>query len=370
MSTPEHDRQRHLFYETSHSPALADLLGGEEAARVLDFCFIANPYYPTPAMMRELQDQLPSLIASYPSARPARGARHLARVLDVDPDHLLVGNGATELITVINETLIERMAVPVPTFSEYVETLHGRRAAELYPLNPARGFELDPGAYLDWIRERGLRAALIINPGNPTGRLLPLEAMRDFLRAAGDLELVIVDESFIDFAGDPIPSLLHDAGRFSNLLIVRSMGKHCGVPGLRLGYACTANLYLLNRLRLAIPIWNVNTIAEFFLSLLPATDADYHAARRRVMEDVRLLYGGLGRLAGLHPYPTAASFVLAEVRNGMTASELQMKLLRDHRMYIRDCTNKIGIDAYHVRIATRGREKDGKLLDVLAKLCA
>ena len=76
----------------------------------------------------------------------------------------------------------------------------------------------------------------MINPGNPTGQLIPLEEMIDFMDRAGDMELVIVDESFIDFAGDPVPSLLPLADRFSNLLIVRSMSKHCGVPGLRLGY--------------------------------------------------------------------------------------------------------------------------------------
>ena len=85
------------------------------------------------------------------------------------------------------------------------------------------------------------------------------------------MELVIVDESFIDFAGDPVPSLLPFADRFSNLLIVRSMSKHCGVPGLRLGYCYSGNLYLLNRLRRFIPTWNLNTLAQYFLSLLPQT---------------------------------------------------------------------------------------------------
>ena len=119
------------------------------------------------------------------------------------------------------------------------------------------------------MRKRGLKSLLVINPGNPTGQLFSLEEMIDFLHQAKDMELVIVDESFIDFAGDPIPSLLHVAGRFSNLLLVRSMSKHCGVPGLRLGYCYSENLYVLNRMRQFIPTWNVNTLAQYFLSLLP-----------------------------------------------------------------------------------------------------
>ncbi len=366
-SAPEPELRRHLFYETSHSPSLVELVGYEAAKDIIDFCFIANPYYPTPAMIRELQDRLPMLMKSYPSSRPTRARNDLAAVLRVNPDHLIIGNGATELIAQIHRTLVERIAVPVPTFSEYLETLTDRRDAEIYQLDPDRDYVLDPGAYLDWIRRRGLRSALLITPGTPTGQLLSLEAMRGFLAAARDLELVVVDESFIDFAGDPVPSLLHDAEKFSNLMIIRSMSKHCGVPGLRLGYVYSGNLYLLNRLGKAIPTWNINTVAEFFLTQLPPTDADYHAGRRRVIADVRWLVGELAKIPWLKVYPTGANFVLVGFRNGMTGHEFQMKLLKEHKMYVRDCANKEGMDPCHVRSASQGREKDERLVDVLRK---
>src|SRR5215472_14612727 len=213
------ESRRHLFYETSHSPSLADLVGYEKAKEIVDFCFIANPYYPTPAMMRDLQDNLPNLIKSYPSSSPASSQKHLAEVLHVNPDHLIIGNGATELIVLINTTLIERIAVPVPTFGEYIEKLKDQRDAELYALNPDERYELHLPRYLEWVRKRGLKSLLVINPGNPTGQLFTLDEMVEFLREARDMELVIVDESFIDFAGDPIPSLLQEASRFSNLLL-------------------------------------------------------------------------------------------------------------------------------------------------------
>src|SRR6185295_6764999 len=97
---------------------------------------------------------------------------------------------------------------------------------ELYALDPERRYQLQLSDYLAWLRKQDLRALLVINPGNPTGQLIPLEEMIDFLQQAKDFELVIVDESFIDFAGEEIPSLLPMAGSFSNLLIVRSMSKH------------------------------------------------------------------------------------------------------------------------------------------------
>ena len=359
---------RHLFYETSHSPSLADLVGYEQAKEITDFCFIANPYYPTPEMLQDLQVNLPNLIKSYPSSNPETSQQHLAAVLGVPAEHLIIGNGATELIVLINTTLIDRIGVPIPTFGEYIEKLKDRRDAEVYPLDPERHYELRLADYLVWLRRRNLRSLLVINPGNPTGQLIPLDEMKEFMHQARDFELVIVDESFIDFAGDPIPSLLPLASRYSNLLIVRSMSKHCGVPGLRLGYCYTGNLYLLNRLRRFIPTWNLNTLAQYFLSQLPATDAAYHQARKRLIGDVRWLVGALQGISGIDVYPTGANFVLFKIKGGPTAAELQGRLLRDHRMYVRDCSNKAGMDQFHIRVASQGREKDARLVDALRAL--
>lgn len=360
--------KRHLFYETSHSPALADLVGYERARDIVDFCFIANPYYPTPEMLRDLQQNLPNLIKSYPSSTPLMSQQNLAAVLHVSPEKLIIGNGATELIVLINTTLIDRVAVPIPTFGEYIEKLRDQRDADLYPLDADQRYALRLPEYLEWVRRRNLRSALIINPGNPTGQFLPLDEMVDFLSAASDLELVIVDESFIDFAGDPVPSLMPVAERFSNLLIVRSMSKHCGVPGLRLGYCYSGNLYLLNRLRRFIPTWNLNTLAEYFLSLLPQTDAAYHEARKRLIADVRWLYEALQSIRGIDVYPTGANFVLFKVGTGMKAEDLQSRLLEEHRMYVRDCSNKVGMDDRHIRVASQGREKDARLVEALRVL--
>jgi threonine-phosphate decarboxylase len=365
-SAPE--LRRHLFYETSHSPSLADLVGYEKAKDIIDFCFIANPYYPTAGMLRDLTENLPNLIKSYPSSSPLSSQQNLAAVLRVNPDHLLIGNGATELIVLINTLLIDRIAVPVPTFGEYIEKLRDQRDAELYPLLPENSYQLDLEEYLTWAQRRDLKSVLVINPGNPTGQFIPLQEMLDFLRRARGLELVVVDESFIDFAGDAVPSLLPLADQYSNLLIVRSMSKHCGVPGLRLGYCYSGNLYILNRLRRLVPTWNLNTLAQYFLSLLPSTDGEYQEARKRLISDVRWLYGSLRSLSGIQPYPTGANFILCKITSGLTAAELQRRLLQDYKMYVRDCSNKVGMDNFHIRIASQGIEKDTRLVHALQEL--
>ena len=358
----------HLFYETSHSPSLADLVGYDKAKEIVDFCFIANPYYPTPEMLRDLQLRLPNLIKSYPSSNPAESQKHLAQVLHVNADNLVIGNGATELIVLVNTMLIERIAIPIPTFGEYIEKLKDQRDAELYALDPQRGYRLELGDYLDWARRKSVRSLLVINPGNPTGQLFSREEMIDFLVRAKDMELVIVDESFIDFAGDPVPSLLQVADQFPNLLVIRSMSKHCGMPGLRLGYCYSENARFLEPLRRFIPTWNLNTLAQYFLSQLPATDAEYHSGRKRLIADVAWLYEALRTIPGIAPYPTGANFVLFKLENRFTAAELQARLLDEHGMYVRDCSNKLGMDSFHVRVASQGREKDARLVEALRTL--
>jgi threonine-phosphate decarboxylase len=357
-----------LFQETSHSPSLVELVGYERAADIVDFCFIANPYFPTPEMMAALQESLPTLIKGYPSSSPATTQRALAEVLGVDPDDLVVGNGATELIVLINEVLVDRVGVPVPTFGEYIEKLRHPMAAELYALDRDRDYRLDLHEYLAWGRSRGLGALVVINPGNPTGQLNSFEEMVDFMERAGDLDLVVVDESFIEFAGDPVPSLMPVADRFDNLLIVRSMSKHYGVPGLRLGFCYSRNRGLLEPLRRLVPTWHLNVVAEYFLTLLPSARTAYRESLRRVSADVRRLRDGLSSIAGVFVYPTGSNFVLFRIEGEMNAADLQARLLADHGMYVRDCSNKVGLDDRHVRVASQGRDADDRLVAAVRDL--
>jgi histidinol-phosphate/aromatic aminotransferase/cobyric acid decarboxylase-like protein len=86
------------------------------------------------------------------------------------------------------------------------------------------------------------------------------------------------------------------------------------------------------------------------------------------MDDVRWLYEAVKTMDGLRVYPTGANFVLIKVVNGMTATEMQRVLLDEFYMYVRDCSNKVGMDEYHIRVASQGRDKDAKLVEALRTL--
>lgn len=356
---------RHLFYETSHSPSLADIVGEKMLSKIVDFCFIANPYYPDRKLLKLLQQKLPMLIKSYPSSNAIISQQNLASVLHVDPNSLIIGNGATELITIIVENLIDDIAIPVPTFSEYTDKIRRKDYARLYQLNPDDSYQLNLDEYASWITENSITSALIINPGNPTGQLISLEQMLGFLTRMSHLHMIIVDESFIDFAHEEIPSLLPHINSFINLMLVRSMSKHCGIPGLRLGYCCSSNQEYLTKIRSLLPVWNINTLAEYFLTQLKKTDAEYHKARLRVISDVLYLYTELEKIDGFRVYPTGSNFVLVKSECGLNATDLQHILLEDYHAYVRDCSNKVGLDAFHIRVASQGKKKDQILIKAL-----
>ncbi len=354
-----------LFRETTHSPALADIVDKENLGEVIDFCFIANPYYPTKPMMKELLGKIPSIIKAYPSSNPVLAQKELASVLHVNPDYLVLGNGATELITLIEKELVDQIAIPVPTFSEYLDKLRDPKAAQLYQLPVENDYRLDLPDFSNWVSERGINSVLIINPGNPTGELIPLADMLAFLTQMNQLKLILVDESFIDFSGVSDASLLPYVEDFKNLIVIRSMSKHCGVPGLRLGYCCTSNSVFLSKIRQALPVWNINTIAEYFLTMLKETDDIYQKSVRKIVRDVKYLYRNLVKIPGFKVYPTGSNFIMVKVECGLTAQQIQYRLLEDFGLYVRDCSNKIGIDRFHIRIASQGRKKDQLLVDAL-----
>lgn len=359
---------RHLFDETSHSPSLVDIVGEDRLDRVVDFCFIENPYFPGKALLQKIQQKLPVLIKFYPSSNPVLAQKELASVVHAQPEHLVIGNGATELITIIQNQLVSEMGIPVPTFSEYIEKLEHSGKVKLFELPHEKGYQLDLDAYAEWLEQEKPDTALIINPGNPTGQLIGLDEMLAFLRRMKHLKLILVDESFIDFAGDEIPSLIPRVAEFPNLIIVRSMSKHCGVPGLRLGYCCTANEVFLRKIRNVLPVWNINTLAEYFLTQLRETDREYHVARKKVIADVELLFNQLKEIDGFEVYPTGSNFILLKIKGGSTAYDVQMRLLEEFGVYVRDCSNKTGMDKFHIRVSSKGRKKDKVLVEALRQI--
>ncbi len=351
--------RKELFGRTSHSPSLQSLFEDFDALYIHDFCYLANPFFPPESLTRELRMKIEHLMRAYPSLN-REVSEKVSRFTGLDPDMVVVGNGATELIDHMTRIWVKDLAIPVPTFSEYLETAekHGKKIRHVTG-DPASHFRVDVERLASEALSKGANAAVLINPDNPSGQYLPIGDVRRLLEMLSDLDLVMVDESFSDFASvDTPPTVANLCEQHKNLVVVKSLGKIYGLPGLRLGYAVTADRARAAELRRQLPVWNSNSMAEFFLDRLPQYAKDYEISRVKVIACTQALREALGRIKGINAFPSATNFVLARIESGMSAAALRDELLARHNIYIRDCSNKIGIGPDFARIACRTEEEN------------
>jgi histidinol-phosphate/aromatic aminotransferase/cobyric acid decarboxylase-like protein len=288
-------------------------------------------------------------------------------MLGLEADSVVVANGSTELLTWIDVLLVRSsLATPVPTFGRWTD--HPPEIGKqlfAYPLRAENGFRLDAVDFLRFVRQCGARAVALCNPNNPTGALQPRDEVVALLDALTDLDVVVVDESFLDFADQRgVPSVGPEAMRRDNVVVLKSLGKNFGLHGVRAGYP-VANPRLAALLRRALPHWNVNGLAELLIREFPRHRAQYEASRRRVIRDRVDFECRLRSVPGLTVYPSRANFVYARVPEGVDGPALRNALLADQGLLVRECGNKLGSDCQHFRFAVRPRDQTDVLIDAL-----
>jgi histidinol-phosphate/aromatic aminotransferase/cobyric acid decarboxylase-like protein len=317
-------------------------------------------------MFALFRDRLEEVLKYYPSPN-TDVSRVLAATLGLDADTVVLANGSTELLTWIDVLLVRSsLATPVPTFGRWTD--HPPEVGKellAYPLRAEDDFCLDVADFARFVRGCGARAVVLCNPNNPTGALQTRDEVVAVLDALADLDVVVIDESFLDFADEQeVPTACAEAVRRDNVVVLKSLGKHFGLHGVRAGYA-VANPRLAALLRRALPHWNVNGLAELLVREWPRHRADYEASRRRVIQDRAYLEGRLRSVPGLTVYPSRANFVYVRVPAGVDGRELRNVLLTEHGLLVRECGNKLGSDDRHFRIAARPRDQADVLIDAL-----
>ena len=278
------DRERHLIdvlaalkaESGSHSPSLYTLQDRLPGVRIdVDACFLSNPYATDLFISRLTSDlidtgDLRKVLEFYPSQNHHVAAL-LEQALGVDRDNLLVCNGAIEAIQAgIHRLAGTRVAVIIPTFSPYYEYLRPDQQAFFYKLRREDDFVLDVDDFIEFVRANKIDTVCLINPNNPDGGYVPVGEMRKLLHAFADLELVILDESFVDFAYEDEQrsrqSLAVEAASMPNVMVIKSMSKDFGIAGLRAGYAVMS----AERVAMLLSngyLWNISGLCEFFFRL-------------------------------------------------------------------------------------------------------
>ncbi len=363
-----------LFRGTNHSPSYfmlnrAGVAGGGQD--IVDFCIPCNPYFPTPGMFDELSAMLRDILTYYPSSADTITAE-LAHLLDLQPQTMAMGNGSTELITWIDHLLVkDSLAVPIPTFGRWTDQPDetGKRV-DMFRLPERHGFALDPDAFVSFIRQRGSRTAVICNPNNPDGGLLSRDAVISFMDSLADLDLVVIDESFLEFVdpdSGPWPSVVDEAVVRPNVVVLRSLGKNFGLHGVRFGYL-VANPSLARKVRSRLPKWNLNSFAEIIVFMLKDHQQDYEMSLRMLARDRQEMISQLGCLPGMTVYPSQGNFVFVKLPEGADGVQVRDRLLSEHGVLVRECGNKLGSSSQFMRLVVRSEPDVQRLLSGLSSV--
>lgn len=337
--------------------------------KMLDFCYLVNPFFPSKRMLDEMKASFQTLLTEYPSGMKVN-ALLASKCWGVSEKYIVPGNGAAELIKCLMDSLQGKLGVIRPSFEEYPNRYQGE-VVTFVPEN--RDFRYTGQDIIDYFANKGIENLLLINPDNPSGNFMPKE---DILKVAEWCKLnhvrFIVDESFVDFSEDyEISSMLDDTilESYPNMVVVKSISKSYGVPGLRLGIMASADEGLIGKAKKYVSIWNINSFAEFFMQIFTKYSKDYRKACASFQAERADFISKLCEIPFIHVMPTQANFVLCEVQKPYTSMEIVKRMLREHNILLSACNAKKGLHSgKYLRIAIRGHEDNAKLIEAFRQL--
>lgn len=332
---------------------------------ILDFCYLVNPYFPNQRLLDEMSHSFARLLTEYPSGLRVNNLL-AAKDFGVKQDYILVGNGAAELIKVLSEQMLGKVGVVRPTFEEYPNRMMPEQVVVFEAKTPSFSYTADD--LMTYFADKNIGSLVLINPDNPSGNYI---SYSDCLRLAEWCQIhdivLIMDESFIDFSMEH-PTFLNNTilERYDHLVVIKSISKSFGVPGLRLGILATSNAALMTNLRRAVSIWNINSFAEFFLQILGKYEKSYLEAMNTFRRERARMMAALAEVSYLRVLPSEANYVLCEVLQPHTPRELAVQLLKKHSILIKDCTSKC--HAPYIRLAIRNTKDNNLLIQALKTL--
>lgn len=333
--------------------------------KLIDFCYLVNPFYPCQKLMNEMKANFERLITEYPSGMRVNSLI-AAKYFGLREEHIVVGNGAAELIKSLMENIEGKVGLILPTFEEYPNREDEENIVPFQVTTKDYSYTAD--AIINYFEDKGISNLVLINPDNPSGNyIFKVDVLRIASWAKKKDITLIVDESFVDFSTEAGATLLNEEilEIHPNLIVIKSISKSFGVPGLRLGILATGNKELVDYIREDVAIWNINSFGEFYMQIFEKYKGDYEDAmakfkvvREDYMEDLKTI-------KNLRVIPSQANYVMCEVLGGYTAKELTEIILDKHGLFIKDLSAKDGIDGEYIRVAVKHPHENAKLIEAV-----
>ena len=337
---------------------------------MLDYCYLVNPYFPSKRLKDEMRANFDTLLTEYPSGMYVNSLL-AGKCFGVKQEYIVPGNGAAELIKSLMEKMEGPMGVIYPTFEEYPN----RRSADSLEIfvPETEDFHYTADDVMEYFSKHKPETLLLINPDNPSGNYLPYE---DVLRLASwcrsEGVRLVVDESFVDFSTEfPRNTLLRNdvLEQFPDMIVVKSISKSYGVPGLRLGIMASADKELISFVKKDVSIWNLNSFAEFFMQIYTKYEGDYRKAALKFQKEREVFKKELMSVPFLRVFDSESNYFLCEVLPPYGSYGLAVRLLNEHNILIKDCsTKKVFGGKSYIRLAIRDRKDNERLVGALRKM--
>ena len=336
--------------------------------KLLDFCYLVNPYYPPKKLVDEMKAGFETLITQYPSGMRVNSLL-AAKNFGVNEKHIVIGNGAAELIKSLIESLNGKLGVIRPSFEEYSHRHNENDIVSFVPKTSDYSYGTDD--LIDFFSNNRVENIVLINPDNPSGNYINKTDILRFSEWCENERIrLILDESFVDFADEQDATLVSEQylNQYPRMIVVKSISKSYGIPGLRLGVLATADQDLVDYIKKDVAIWNINSLGEFYMQIAEKYKKHYITSLDKLRIARKKLYDDLSEINSLEVIKSQANYFMVKV-TGISSRQLTRKLLVENNILIKDLSSKMPRnDNNYVRIAVRRGEENDMLIRAIKEV--
>lgn len=338
--------------------------------KLLDFCYLVNPFFPTRQLKEEMKANYDTLLTEYPSGMYVNSLL-ASKYFDIKHNYIVVGNGAAELIKSMLENINGKYGIIYPTFEEYPNRLS--KDAIVPFISSKEDCQYTADDLIQFYTDKEIDYLVLINPDNPSGNFIPTKDVLHLSNWCKERSIkLIVDESFVDFSENfECNSLIHNdilEGN-PNLIVIKSISKSYGVPGLRLGILATSDEKIINCIKKNVAIWNINSFAEYYMQIFGKYQNCYIEACYQFIKERERFQKEMNKVSFVRVIPSQANFFMIELTGRYTPYELSAILLKRFNILIKSCNTKHGLEnKNYIRIAVRNRIDNDRLIDALNSL--
>lgn len=339
-----------------------------ERKKILDFSASINPIGLFPDVKKIINKNYKNLI-HYPDPDYKDFKERLSQILHIPFQNILIGNGSIELIyLIINALKPENILIPIPSFTEYERSLKQSNAKiSFLKSSEKNSFKIDPDKVINRLNKKDM--LIIGNPNNPTGTILKKDDLMRILKESIKRNvLLIIDEVFMDFIDeDESSSMIYEAIKTQNLIIIRSLTKFYALPGLRIGYLIAHGKLIKDLKKCQYP-WSVNSLALEVGKEVITNSKYIELSKKYLIKEKKYLTAELDSIKNIQLIDGRANFLFCKLINNSISSHKLFAILGRKGILIRDCSNFKGLNNKFFRIAVKKRAENKRLIAELKKV--